>query len=159
MIGKAIAHESDATFFNIPISSLMNEWLGVGEKLVRTMFAVADIRAPSVVFIDEVDSLLSQQKSEECDATRLMKNELLQQFEGAGNQRKGRVLIIGATNLPQELDKAARRRFEKRLYIPLPSEPARKALMRNLLREVHHSLTDDEITRLAKGLRASVALI
>jgi len=56
LIGKAIAHESGATFFNVTASSLASKWIGEGEKLVRTLFAVAHYRAPSVVFIDEIDS-------------------------------------------------------------------------------------------------------
>ncbi len=150
LIGKAIAHESGATFFSISSSSLTSKWIGEGEKLVRTLFAVAGVREPSVVFIDEIDSLLTQRKSDENEASRRIKTEFLVQLDGTGTSGQGRVLIIGATNRPQELDEAARRRFTKRLYIPLPNEDDRERLLRVLLDNNKHSLVDTEIVKLAK---------
>ena len=150
LIGKAISHESGATFFSISSSSLTSKWIGEGEKLVKTLFAVASYRSPSVVFIDEVDSMLTQRKSDENEASRRIKTEFLVQLDGAGNDRKGHVLVIGATNLPQELDDAARRRFVKRLYIPLPDQPGRETLLRTLLAKNRHSLTDKEIIKLSR---------
>lgn len=149
LIGKAIAHESRATFFSISSSSLTSKWIGEGEKLVRTLFALASYRAPSVVFIDEVDSLLTQRKADENEASRRIKTEFLVQLDGAGNGRKGQVLVIGATNLPQELDDAARRRFVKKLYIPLPDQEARESLLTNLLKKNDNTLSDAQITKLA----------
>jgi len=149
MIGKAIAHESGATFFSISASSLKSKWIGEGEKLVKTLFAVASYQSPSVVFIDEVDSMLTQRKSDEDEASRSMKNEFLVQLDGAGNETKGHVLVIGATNLPHELDDAARRRFVKRLYIPLPDRAVREQQLRTLLANSRHSLKDNEIIKLS----------
>jgi SpoVK/Ycf46/Vps4 family AAA+-type ATPase len=80
LIGKAIAHESGATFFSISSSSLTSKWIGEGEKLVRTLFAVAGYREPSVVFIDEIDSLLTQRKADENEASRRIKTEFLVQL-------------------------------------------------------------------------------
>ena len=150
LIGKAISYESGATFFSISSSSLTSKWIGEGEKLVKTLFAVASYRSPSVVFIDEVDSMLTQRKSDENEASRRIKTEFLVQLDGAGNDRKGHVLVIGATNLPQELDDAARRRFVKRLYIPLPDQRGRESLLRTLLAKNSHSLTDKEIIKLSR---------
>jgi len=151
MIGKAIAHESGATFFSISASSLKSKWIGEGEKLVKTLFAVASYQSPSVVFIDEVDSMLTQRKAEEDDASRRMKTEFLVQLDGVGNERKGHVLVIGATNLPHELDDAARRRFVKRLYIPLPDQAVREQQLRTLLANNRHSLKDNEIIKLSRA--------
>jgi fidgetin-like protein 1 len=149
LIGKAIAHESGATFFSISSSSLTSKWIGEGEKLVRTLFAVAAYREPSVVFIDEIDSLLTQRKSDENEASRRIKTEFLVQLDGT-SRRTGRVLCIGATNRPQELDEAARRRFIKRLYIPLPAEADRLMLLKVLLDKNTHCLTDGDFERLAR---------
>jgi len=116
---------------------------------VHTLFPVAHHRAPSVVFIDEVDSMLTHRKADENEASRRMKTELFVQLDGAGNSRQGHVLVIGATNLPQELDDAARRRFVKRLYVPLPTQPDREELFCNLLASNSHSLEDENITSLS----------
>lgn len=118
--------------------------------MVRTMFAVAAYREPSVVFIDEIDSLLTQRKSDENEASRRIKTEFLVQLDGTGTTAQGRVLTIGATNRPQELDEAARRRFVKRLYIPLPVESDRATLLRVLLEKNNHRLTEADVSKLAK---------
>ncbi|KAL6325206.1 hypothetical protein AAG906_023051 [Vitis piasezkii] len=133
MIGKAIAGEAKATFFYISSSSLTSKWIGEGEKLVRALFGVASCRQPAVIFVDEIDSLLSQRKSEgEHESSRRLKTQFLIEMEGfdSGSEQ---ILLIGATNRPQELDEAARRRLTKRLYIPLPSSEARAWIIRNLL--------------------------
>ncbi|XAR52000.1 Microtubule-severing ATPase [Bertholletia excelsa] len=133
MIGKAIAGEAKATFFYISASSLTSKWIGEGEKLVRALFGVASCRQPAVIFVDEIDSLLSQRKSEgEHESSRRLKTQFLIEMEGfdSGSEQ---ILLIGATNRPQELDEAARRRLTKRLYIPLPSSDARAWIIRNLL--------------------------
>ncbi|KAH9622512.1 hypothetical protein KSS87_005656, partial [Heliosperma pusillum] len=135
MIGKAIAGEAKATFFYISASSLTSKWIGEGEKLVRALFGVASCRQPAVIFVDEIDSLLSQRKSEgEHEASRRLKTQFLIEMEGfdCGSEQ---ILLIGATNRPQELDEAARRRLTKRLYIPLPSADARDWIVRNLLKK------------------------
>ena len=163
LIGKAIAHEIKATFFNISASSLTSKWVGEGEKAVRLLFAVAIAKQPSVVFIDEVDSLLSMRTSDENDSTRRIKTEFLVQLDGAGTDASARVICIGATNRPDELDevrvafitflllyafKGARRRFVKRLYIPLPDEAGREQLIRRLLDGTDHSLSTQDVSRL-----------
>lgn len=150
LIGKAIAFESKATFFSISSSSLTSKWIGEGEKLVRTLFAVAAYREPAVVFIDEIDSLLTQRKADENEASRRIKTEFLVQLDGTGTSGQGRVLVIGATNRPHELDDAARRRFVKRLYVPLPAQEDRQVLLQTLLKTNHHSLADKCFVKLSK---------
>ena len=148
LIGKAIAHESGATFFSISASSLMSKWIGEGEKTVRTLFAVAAYRQPSVVFLDEVDSLLCQRSTDENEATRRMKTEFMVQLDGANTNLDARVVIVGATNRPEELDEAVRRRFIKRIYIPLPDAISRECLLRTLLRDIKHSLNESDCIEL-----------
>eukprot|EP01062_Namystynia_karyoxenos_P034788 TRINITY_DN25472_c3_g1_i1.p1 TRINITY_DN25472_c3_g1~~TRINITY_DN25472_c3_g1_i1.p1 ORF type:complete len:717 (+),score=235.51 TRINITY_DN25472_c3_g1_i1:78-2228(+) len=150
MIGKAIASESQSTFFNISSSSLMSKWVGEGEKMVRALFACASVRQPAVVFIDEIDSLLTMRSDGEQDHTRRLKTEFLVQLDGAGTDASDRILIVGATNRPQELDEAARRRMEKRLYIPLPNSAARRALVAHLLKGERHELSETDIEKVAK---------
>ena len=150
MIGKAIASESQSTFFNISASTLMSKWVGEGEKMVRALFAVASIKQPAVVFIDEIDSLLTQRCDGEQDHTRRLKTEFLVQLDGAGTCSLDRILIVGATNRPQELDEAARRRMEKRLYIPLPEESGRSVLITSLLKTVPNTVSETELAQVVK---------
>lgn len=151
MIGKAIAGEAKATFFYISASSLTSKWIGEGEKLVRALFGVASCRQPAVIFVDEIDSLLSQRKSEgEHESSRRLKTQFLIEMEGFDNG-SDQVLLIGATNRPQELDEAARRRLTKRLYIPLPSSDARAWIIRNLLqKDGLFKLSEEDTTTICK---------
>eukprot|EP00943_MAST-04B_sp_MAST-4B-sp1_P004507 g4507.t1 len=158
MIGKAIASQTGATFFSISASSLTSKWIGQGEKLVRALFGVAAARQPSVIFIDEIDSLLTQRASGENEASRRIKTEFLIQLDGAGSSEDEKILVLGATNRPQELDEAARRRFMKRLYIPLPNAVAREALLKRLLTQNSNNLTQadyEELVQLTKGYSGS----
>jgi len=155
LLGKAIATNISATFFNISASSLTSKWIGQSEKLVRALFAVAGHLQPSVIFIDEIDSLLSARKSEgEHEASRRLKTEMLVQMEGIDpNSSERQVLIIGATNRPEELDEAARRRMPKQLYVPLPCEAARRAMVKRQLgpgRGVASALTDEDFEKVVK---------
>ena len=145
MIGKCIASQAQATFFSISASSLTSKWVGEGEKLVRALFACARALQPSVIFIDEIDSLLTQRTDGEFEASRRIKTEFLVQFDGAATSSNDRILVIGATNRPQELDEAARRRLVKRLYIPLPDATARKSIVQTLLSSQKHSLSENDI--------------
>lgn len=145
LIGKCIASQSKSTFFSISASSLTSKWVGEGEKMVRALFAVSRVHQPAVVFIDEIDSLLSQRSDGEHEASRRIKTEFLVQLDGAATLSEDRILVIGATNRPQEIDEAARRRFVKRLYIPLPEGPARRQIVINLLLQQRYELSDQEL--------------
>ncbi|KAI8048574.1 P-loop containing nucleoside triphosphate hydrolase protein [Syncephalis plumigaleata] len=141
LIGKWIASESKATFFSISSSSLTSKWIGEGEKMVRALFAVARVKQPAVIFIDEIDSW-------ENEASRRIKTEFLIQFDGCGTTKEDdRILIIGK---PQEIDEAARRRFRKRLYIPLPDESGRIGIIRHLLHKQNHQLSEEEIDKICQ---------
>ena len=163
MIAKAIASQSKSMFFNISASSLMSKWIGESEKLVRTLFALASFYQPSVVFIDEIDSLLTSRSENENEASRRIKTEFLVQLDGAGTNINDRILIIGATNRPQEIDDAFVRRLSKRLYIPLPNKVSRKQLIMRVLEkerknnnkyEINENDIDDIVNR-TKGYSGS----
>ncbi|XP_066484818.1 fidgetin-like protein 1 [Tiliqua scincoides] len=150
LIGKCIACQSGATFFSISASSLTSKWVGEGEKMVRALFAVARCQQPAVIFIDEIDSLLSQRGDGEHESSRRIKTEFLVQLDGATTSSEDRILVVGATNRPQEIDEAARRRLVKRLYIPLPEASARKQIVSHLMSKEHCSLTEEEVELIVK---------
>ncbi|KAL1414177.1 hypothetical protein MTO96_007657 [Rhipicephalus appendiculatus] len=150
MLAKAVAHESHSTFLNISAASLTSKYVGEGEKLVRALFAVARELQPSIIFIDEVDSLLSERKDNEHEATRRLKTEFLVEFDGLHTGSEERILVMGATNRPQELDDAALRRFTKRVYVTLPDENTRLVLLEKLLRKQNSPLSLDKLKYLAR---------
>ncbi|KAL3876706.1 hypothetical protein ACJMK2_034508 [Sinanodonta woodiana] len=150
LIGKCIASQSKSTFFCISASSLTSKWVGEGEKMVRALFAVARCNQPAVVFIDEIDSLLTQRTDGENEASRRIKTEFLVQLDGAATNSDDRILVVGATNRPQEIDEAARRRFVKRLYIPLPEAVARRQIVVNLLCQQSHHLSEEELDQICQ---------
>merc|ERR1719399_2480683 len=116
--------------------------------MVRALFTVAKCHPSErkIIFIDEIDSLLTQRSDKDVEASRRIKTEFLLQMEGVDTQaEKERILVVGATNRPQEIDDAARRRFVKRLYIPLPDCVTRRALLCKLLAKNEHAVTDGEI--------------
>ncbi|ODV81089.1 AAA-domain-containing protein [Suhomyces tanzawaensis NRRL Y-17324] len=165
MLARAVATESKSTFFSISASSLTSKYLGESEKLVRALFILARKLAPSIVFVDEIDSLLSSRTEGEVESTRRIKNEFLVQWSelssaaaGRESEDVSRVLILGATNLPWSIDEAARRRFVRRQYIPLPEGDTRKSQIKKLLQYQNNELTEedyDELMRLTEGFSGS----
>eukprot|EP01116_Phalansterium_solitarium_P006792 TRINITY_DN19171_c0_g1_i1.p1 TRINITY_DN19171_c0_g1~~TRINITY_DN19171_c0_g1_i1.p1 ORF type:complete len:551 (+),score=166.43 TRINITY_DN19171_c0_g1_i1:111-1763(+) len=149
-LAKAVAGEAKATFFSISASSLTSKWVGEGEKLVKALFGLARHLQPSVIFIDEIDSILSERSSTENEASKRLKTEFLVQFDGVSTSADDRLLVMGATNRPAEIDPAVIRRLPKRIYIPLPDMPARDNLLRSLLkRERRVSLSEADLKKLA----------
>ncbi|CAG7820975.1 unnamed protein product, partial [Allacma fusca] len=118
--------------------------------MVRALFAVARVKQPSVIFIDEIDSILTQRSDTEHESSRRLKTEFLIQFDGCGSKSDDKILVIGVTNRPQELDEAARRRLVKRIYIPLPDCHGRKQLVQNLLGRQNNDLTEEDYVKIAE---------
>ncbi|KAK9322396.1 hypothetical protein V1517DRAFT_323672 [Lipomyces orientalis] len=162
MLARAVATESQSTFFAISASSLTSKYLGESEKLVRALFALARALAPSIIFVDEIDSLLSTRNDTgEHEASRRIKTEFLVKWSdlahaAAGKEHKDgddaqRVLVLAATNLPWAIDEAARRRFVRRQYIPLPEPETRKKQIETLLKYQVHDMSEVEIDKLVES--------
>ncbi|XP_049444568.1 vacuolar protein sorting-associated protein 4B-like [Epinephelus fuscoguttatus] len=149
-LAKAVATEANnSTFFSISSSDLVSKWLGESEKLVKNLFSLARENKPSIIFIDEIDSLCGSRSENESEAARRIKTEFLVQMQGVGNDNEG-ILVLGATNIPWTLDSAIRRRFEKRIYIPLPEEHARSFMFKLHLGSTPNELTEADFITLGK---------
>ena len=146
LLAKALATQGKTTFFNVSPTTFASKWKGESDKLVRILFEMARFYAPSTIFIDELDSVGIKRTDGENEASKKVLAEMLVQMDGiselntnSGNNKEeinnGNeeikpkfVMVLGATNLPWDLDDALRRRFEKRIYIPLPNEIGREQM-------------------------------
>jgi katanin p60 ATPase-containing subunit A1 len=141
LLAKALATQGKTTFFSVSPTTFASKWKGESEKLVRILFEMARFYAPSTVFIDEVDALGQKRGDGDNEASRKVLAEMLVQMDGISGKldqedlsveelKKNIVMVMGATNLPWDLDEALRRRFEKRVYIPLPNSVGRREMFR-----------------------------
>ncbi|XP_063628125.1 spastin [Cydia splendana] len=151
LLARCVAAECSATFFSISAATLTSKYVGDGEKMVRALFQVARELQPSIIFVDEVDSLLCERSSSEHEASRRLKTEFLVEFDGLPAAGADRLIVMAATNRPQELDEAALRRFPKRVYVSLPDLRTRDQLLRGVLARgsAAAAITPEELSRLA----------
>ena len=112
-LAKAAATETGGKFFSVSAANIVSKWMGESERLVKALFDLARKNKPAVIFLDEIDSVMSARGENDNDATRRLKTEFLIQMQGVGNDDDG-ILVLGATNIPWGLDPAVRRRFQKK---------------------------------------------
>jgi len=146
-LAKALATRAASTFFAISSTDLITKWLGESEQRVRALFERARAARPSIVFIDEIDSLCGTRRDTESESASRVKTEFLTQLDGIASANEG-VLVLGATNVPYALDAAVRRRFERRLYIALPDAAARCRMIERRLVGVEHTLAAEDLAAL-----------
>ncbi|XP_028793480.1 uncharacterized protein LOC114749156 [Neltuma alba] len=157
MLAKAIAHEAGASFINVPMSAITSMWYGEAEKNVRAIFTLAAKVSPTIIFIDEVDSLLGQRaRCGEHEATRRIKNEFMTHWDGLLTKQDERILVLAATNRPFDLDDAIIRRFQRRFMVGLPSVETREIILKTMLaKENTEKLDFKELAIMTEGYTGS----
>ncbi|MFW9984461.1 MAG: AAA family ATPase [Candidatus Odinarchaeota archaeon] len=125
LIAKAVANEAGCTFFNADAASIVSKWLGESERLVKNLFGSARKEQPAIVFMDEVDALTGERGSDQVGGERRLKTQFLIEMDGMKSRKGDHIVVLGATNRPWDLDAAFRRRFERRIMVPMPEFEAR----------------------------------
>jgi vacuolar protein-sorting-associated protein 4 len=147
-LAKALATESNSTFFHVSPSDIFSKWVGESEKFIKDLFYSAKLSKPSIIFFDEVDAICSDRNQDNHSFMKNVKSELLIQMQGI-DECEG-VLVIGATNIPWAIDTGFRRRFQRRIHINLPNQSERKRIFEHYLNKSTHSLTSEQFEKLAQ---------
>lgn len=158
MLAKAIAKEAGASFINVSMSTITSKWFGEDEKNVRALFTLAGKVSPTIIFVDEVDSMLGQRsRVGEHEAMRKIKNEFMAHWDGLLTKTGERILVLAATNRPFDLDEAIIRRFERRILVGLPSLENREMILKTLLakEKVEEDLSFNELAMMTEGYSGS----
>ncbi|MFQ5647873.1 MAG: ATP-binding protein [Candidatus Aenigmatarchaeota archaeon] len=151
LLAKASSNTLNATFFEARASALLSKYFGESSKLVAALFGKAKKMQPSIVFIDEVDSLAVARSGSSNEATRRVLGELLAQMEGFSSQKDDKVMIMAATNKPWDIDDAMLSRFERKIEVPLPDDKARRGIFRIHLRDAKTSISVEDLAQRAEG--------
>lgn len=162
MLAKAVATEGGASFLSVDASSVENKWLGESEKNAKAVFTLARRLAPCVIFVDEVDSLLSSREGTSDDSAHgtltSVKTTMMSEWDGLNSGTNGsgeagsdRVVVIGSTNRPFDLDEAVLRRFPRRILVDLPDLETRREILEVTLAE-NRLDSDVNLTAIAERL-------
>lgn len=162
LLAAAAAAEIDGYFINVDAASMMSKWLGEAEKNVSKLFSMArklhdNEDVPVLIFVDEIDSLLGNRNSEVGGEVRV-KNQFLTEMDGInGKSRESKLYVIGATNKPWSLEAGFLRRFQKRIYVTLPSGDSRAHLFAQYTKrlQMESSLKIEDLARLTDGYSGS----
>ncbi|KAF8046546.1 hypothetical protein N665_3632s0004 [Sinapis alba] len=157
MMAKAIANEAGASFINVSMSTITLKWFGEDEKNVRALFTLAAKVSPTIIFVDEVDSMLGQRtRVGEYEAMRKIKNEFMTHWDGLMSSSGDWILVLAATNRPFDLDEAMIRRFERRIMVGLPPVESREKILRTLLpKEKTENIVFHELAQMTDGYSGS----
>ncbi|CAK1587272.1 unnamed protein product [Parnassius mnemosyne] len=150
LIAKATAKEANMSFINLDVSLLTDKWYGETQKLAAAVFSLAVKLQPCIVFIDEIESFLRTRTQHDHEATAMMKTQFMSLWDGLITDNTCTVIIMGATNRPQDLDKAIQRRMPATFHVPMPNEMQRERILQLILKS--EPVSDDiDYRRLASA--------
>lgn len=135
LIAKATAKEANMSFINLDVSLLTDKWYGETQKLAAAVFSLAVKLQPCIVFIDEIESFLRTRTQHDHEATAMMKTQFMSLWDGLITDNNCTVIIMGATNRPQDLDRAIQRRMPAAFHVPMPSAAQRETILNLILRD------------------------
>ncbi|XP_051865391.1 fidgetin-like [Pristis pectinata] len=151
MLTRCIATHLGATFLKVSGSSFISKWKGDGEMILQAMFLIARSRQPSVIFINELDVMLSNPVGKESIHLNSIKAKLLSHVEGVVNSSSDHIIVIGGTRHPDDIEETIHRYFIKRLYISPPDSIARRQILIYTLSQQDHCLSDGEISLIVQN--------
>ncbi|KAK7112183.1 hypothetical protein V1264_011672 [Littorina saxatilis] len=156
MIAKATAKAAGARFLNLQVSSLVDKWYGESQKRAEAVFSLAIKLQPTIIFIDEIDSFLRSRTSSDHEATAMIKTQFMSFWDGLMTDPECKVMVMGATNRPQDVDAAILRRMPSMFHIGVPGAAQRKSILRLILcKERVTSLNYDKLAELSDGFSGS----
>ncbi|KAJ2852429.1 mitochondrial dynamin GTPase Msp1 [Coemansia brasiliensis] len=157
MLAKALAKESGAAFINVRMSTLQDKWFGESNRLVRGVFSLAEKLQPAIIFIDEIDAFLRTRASTEHEVSSTMKAEFMTLWDGLTTAEGSRVVVLGATNRPNDIDAAILRRMPKKFYIKPPGDAQRRQILEIMLNkaELDDGFDMNQLVKDTEGLSGS----
>lgn len=157
LIARALAGEAGARFLNVPLSLLFDKWVGETEKYIEALFSLARKIQPTIIFIDEIDSLTRRRSELDASWNSTMKSQFLSLWDGLLTDRSSQIVLLGATNRRQDIDEAFLRRLSLQIKISLPNVHQRAAILRVLLSDVglHPDFNFEEIAEATEEFSGS----
>lgn len=135
LLAKATAKECNVVFINLNWSSILSKWLGESEKLATAVFTLARKLQPCIIFIDEIDSFLRNRSSYDNEANSHIKAQFMSMWDGLNGSEDNKIVVIGATNRPDDIDEAIKRRMPRKFFVDLPGPVQREEILRIILAE------------------------
>jgi len=157
MLAKATAKEAGCTFINIELQQLTNKWYGESQKLAAAVFSLASKLQPSIIFIDEIDVFLQMRSDRDHEVTAMMKATFMSLWDGLVSAKSNRIMVMGATNRPRQIDQAILRRLPIRLHVKLPNHQQRHNILQLILKveKVDNSCDLWQVAKHLEGLSGS----
>lgn len=157
LLARAAATECDATFFNVSMADILSKYVGESEKSIKSLFMEARKEQPSIIYVDEVDSISTTRRGELQEWMRSVVNQFLIEVDGLLSRKGEQIVLLGSTNVPWDIDPAMRRRFERRIYVPLPDVEARRGIFKIHARsfKLAKDIDFDKFAELTKGYTGS----
>ena len=157
MLAKALAATSGATFINMHISTLTDKWFGESNKLVNALFSLARKLQPTIIFIDEIDAFLREREKNDHEAMAMIKAEFMSLWDGLATESSTKIVVLGATNRPNDIDSAILRRMPKRFHVALPNAIQRRRILELMLKDskLSDGFSMEAVVRTTAGLSGS----